>query len=75
MTNANRLVWTGTDKKPQSTYHYATTDKIAINSTSAPSYNLYVNGTTYFNGNSIINGTTQTTAINYSDGTNVKTMI
>ena len=30
--------------------HYISSNKIAINSTSAPSYNFYVNGTSYFNG-------------------------
>lgn len=47
---ANRLVWTNANKALIASNHYAASDRIAINSTSAPGYNFYVNGTSYFNG-------------------------
>lgn len=37
--------------------HYADDSKVAINSTSTPSYNLYVNGTSYLNGKTQIANT------------------
>ena len=43
----------------------ATATKIAVNSTSEPSYNFYVNGTSYFNGNVTHNG-----FIYFANGTN-----
>lgn len=48
---ANRLVWSTSATTIQAGYHYATTDRVAINYTSAPSYNFYVNGSSYFSGN------------------------
>ena len=46
--NANRLMWTSAADKPYAGYHYANSTKIAINSSSEPTYNLYVNGTGAF---------------------------
>lgn len=43
---ANRLVWTDNNKLIKAANHYASSTKIAINYTSEPSYNLYVNGNT-----------------------------
>ena len=62
---ANRLVWTSAINKPCAGYHYANASKIAVNSTSEPSYNFYVNGTSYFNGNVTHNG-----FIYFANGTN-----
>ena len=45
---ANRLYYSASTTSFAATGHYASTNKIAINSTSEPSYNLYVNGTGYF---------------------------
>lgn len=42
---ANRLVWTNEANAIIASHHYATSDRIAINYTSAPEYNFYVNGT------------------------------
>ena len=47
---ANRLVWATSATTLQAGYHYANSTKVAINYTSEPSYNFYVNGTSYFNG-------------------------
>ncbi len=55
--DANRLIWTDKDKKVSTTGHYATSDRVAINSTSEPGYNFYVNGTSYFVNNVGIAGT------------------
>jgi len=54
LANANRLVWTDSTSKIYAGYHYADSTHIAINSTTAPSKNLYVNGTTelYLNSDS-----------------------
>lgn len=54
----NRLVWTNGNKALQAGYHYADTTKVAINYTSAPSYNFYVNGTSRFAGTVDVNGLT-----------------
>lgn len=56
---ANRLVWsTSASKLEAANNHYVDANKLGINSTSAPSYNLYVNGTTGLKGNvTIDNGT------------------
>lgn len=54
--DANRLIWTDEDKKVSTTGHYATSDRVAINSTSEPGYNFYVNGTSYFVNNVNIAG-------------------
>lgn len=53
---ANRLIYSETDSKLSSSGHYASSGKVAINSTTAPTENFYVNGTSYFNGNSTVNG-------------------
>lgn len=50
----NRLVWTNGSKILQAGYHYADTDRIAINTVGRPGVNFYVNGTSYFNGNTYI---------------------
>ena len=49
LTNANRLVWTDGDKKIYAGYHYANSTKVAINSSSEPTENLYVSGKIQFN--------------------------
>ena len=53
-----RLVYSNSDGTSISAYnaHYADGDRIAVNSTSQPSYNFYVNGTSYHNGNDTHNG-------------------
>ena len=56
--NANRLVWTDTNKALIAGYHYAASDRIAINYAGNTGYNFYVNGTSYFNGNVTHNGIT-----------------
>ena len=53
---ANRLVWSENATSLKAGYHYAATDKIAVNYTSAPSYNFYVNGTSGFGGNVTVAG-------------------
>ena len=53
---ANRLCY-ATSTTELAFSHYASDTKVAINSTTAPSYNFYVSGTSYFSGNTIINGT------------------
>lgn len=50
----NRLVWTNGSKILQAGYHYADTDRIAINTAGRQGFNFYVNGTSYFNGNTYI---------------------
>lgn len=50
----NRLVWTNGSKILQAGYHYADTDRIAINTAGRQGYNFYVNGTSYFNSNTYI---------------------
>ena len=45
---ANRLYYTYDTENFLPTLHYADTDRIAINSESRPTVNLYVNGTTHF---------------------------
>lgn len=50
---ANRLVWTDNNKLIKAANHYANSTKIAINSTSEPSYNLYVNGSQKINSGSL----------------------
>lgn len=50
----NRLVWTDGSKILQAGYHYADTDRIAINTAARPGFNFYVNGISYFNGNTYI---------------------
>lgn len=47
---ANRLVWTDSNKMFKATNHYADASHVAINSTSAPSYALYIEGDTHASG-------------------------
>lgn len=50
----NRLVWTNRSKILQAGYHYADTDRIAINTAGRQGYNFYVNGSSYFSSNTYI---------------------
>lgn len=50
----NRLVWTNGSKILQAGWHYADTDRIAINTAGRQGFNFYVNGTSYFNSNTYI---------------------
>lgn len=50
----NRLVWTNGSKILQAGYHYADTDRIAINAAGRQGYNFYVNGSSYFSSNTYI---------------------
>ena len=50
----NRLVWTNKDKILQAGYHYADTDRIAINTAGRQGFNFYVNGSSYFSSNTYI---------------------
>ena len=51
----NRLVWTNGSKILQAGYHYADTDRIAINTNGQrQGYNFYVNGSSYFSSNTYI---------------------
>lgn len=50
----NRLVWTNGSKILQARYHYADTDRIAINTAERQRYNFYVNGSSYFSSNTYI---------------------
>lgn len=50
----NRLVWTNGSKMLQAGYHYADTDRIAINTAGRQGYNFYVNGSSYFSSNTYI---------------------
>ena len=50
----NRLVWTNGSKILQAGWHYADTDRIAINMAARQGFNFYVNGTSYFNSNTYI---------------------
>ena len=50
----NRLVWTNGSKILQAGYHYADTDRIAINTAGRQGYNFYVNGSSYFSSNTYI---------------------
>ena len=47
---ALRAIYAETATKLSSSGHYMSSNKLAINSTSEPDYNLYVNGSTYLNG-------------------------
>lgn len=46
----NRLVWSESASKLTAGYHYASSTKVAINSTSAPTETFYVNGAAKING-------------------------
>lgn len=50
----NRLVWTNGSKILQAGYHYADTDRIAINTAERQGYNFYVKGSSYFSSNTYI---------------------
>lgn len=50
----NRLVWADGSKILQAGYHYADTDRIAINTAERQEYNFYVNGSSYFSSNTYI---------------------
>lgn len=50
----NRLVWTNESKILQAGYHYADTDRIAINIAERQGYNFYVKGSSYFSSNTYI---------------------
>ena len=50
----NRLVWTDGSKILQAGYHYADTDRIAINTAGRQGYNFYVKGSSYFSSNTYI---------------------
>lgn len=50
----NRLVWTNGSKILQAGFHYADTDRIAINTAGRQGYNFYVNGSSYFSSNTYI---------------------
>lgn len=58
LANANRLVWTDNNKKIYAGYHFANSTKIAINSYSEPTENLYVSGTSNLHGTTSIYGNT-----------------
>lgn len=61
---ANRAIYAETASKLSSSGHYMSSSKMAINSTSEPSYQFYVNGTSYFSGI-----TTHGTAVNFANNT------
>lgn len=50
----NRLVWTNESKMLTAGYHYANTDRIAINTVERQEYNFYVKGSSYFSNNTYI---------------------
>lgn len=54
---ANRLYYSASTSSFEATGHYANSTKIAINSTTEPSYNLYVGGNSYINSTLQVNGT------------------
>lgn len=68
--DANRLIWTDEDKKVSTTGHYATSDRVAINSASYPGYNLLVNGTTHLQGQTATRTVRPDENKQYSLGTN-----
>ena len=68
--DANRLIWTDEDKKVSTTGHYATSDRVAINSASYPGYNLLVNGTTHLQGQTATRTVRPDENKKYSLGTN-----
>ena len=57
---ASRAIYAETATKLSSSGHYMSSSKLAINSTSEPGYQLYVNGSTYLNGKVYINTATDT---------------
>ena len=67
---ANRLVWSENATALKAGNHYAASDRIAVNYTSEPSYNFYVNGSTglycghlYLTGASASSSTANTTQL------------
>jgi hypothetical protein len=64
---ANRLVWSTSATAIQAGYHYAATDRVAINYTSAPSENFYVSGTSRFT-NTIKLNQEDNVALNFRPG-------
>ena len=60
---ANRLIYSENASKLSSSGHYASSSKVAINSTSAPTETLYVNGTFKASGNSTFDGTIYASSI------------
>ena len=68
--DANRLIWTDKNKKVSTTGHYATSDRVAINSASYPGYNLLVNGTTHLQGQAATRTVRPDENKQYSLGTN-----
>lgn len=61
---ASRAIYAETATKLSSSGHYMSSSKLAINSTSEPGYQFYVNGTSYFSGI-----TTHGTAVNFANNT------
>ena len=57
---ASRAIYAETATKLSSSEHYMSSSKLAINSTSEPGYQFYVNGSTYLNGKVYINTATDT---------------
>ena len=57
---ASRAIYAETATKLSSSGHYMSSSKLAINSTSEPGYQFYVNGSTYLNGKVYINTATDT---------------
>lgn len=51
----NRLVWTNANKGLQAGNHWAEADRVAINTTTRPGQNFYVNGSSMFTGYTYIN--------------------
>ena len=57
---ASRAIYAETATKLSSSGHYMSSSKLAINSTSEPGYQFYVNDSTYLNGKVYINTATDT---------------
>lgn len=73
ISNSNRLLYTsGTSYggSLSTSNHYASSTKIAVNSTSNPSYNLYVSGTTGLNGSLKVSGNITVDGSIYINNTN-----
>ena len=61
---ASRAIYAETATKLSSSGHYMSSSKLAINSTTEPGYQFYVNGTSYFSG-----VTTHGAAVNFANNT------
>ena len=59
---ANRMIYSESTAKLSASGHYASSDKIAIHSTSEPSATLYVNGTSEFTNQIYLNNTSDAAA-------------